>query len=50
MFQRFDLDLRGTMGRAEYSMLMLVTDGEECDDQTWQHLIGKAIYPCNNTH
>lgn len=39
IFDRVDLDMKGTIGREEYDLLLLYTDGERCDDDSWQYVI-----------
>lgn len=36
VFQRLDADGRGSVSRDEYSYLQMRTDGEPCDDETWE--------------
>jgi len=36
VFHRLDADGRGSVSREEYSYLQMRTDGEPCDDETWE--------------
>ena len=38
LFDRIDLDMRGTIGRKEYDLYMVFTEEETCDDDTWKYL------------
>ena len=38
VFHRLDADGRGSISRDEYSYLQRKTDGEECDDATWEYV------------
>lgn len=38
VFQRLDADGRGSVSREEYSFLQVRTDGEPCDDETWEYV------------
>ena len=40
VFARADLDGTGALRRQEYDLLLLRTDGEACDDDTWQYMTG----------
>jgi hypothetical protein len=40
VFERVDLDGSGALKRPEYDLLLLRTDGEACDDDTWEYMTG----------
>lgn len=39
VFSRIDLDMRGTIGREEYDLFVMQTDGEPADDETWDFMV-----------
>ena len=39
-FSRLDATQCGSLGRDEYDLLMMLTDGEKCDDETWEYITG----------
>ncbi len=46
VFHRIDLDNTGALRRREYDLLLLRTDGEACDDETWEYMTGISLVPC----
>lgn len=38
IFSRFDASKSGTLSKDEYDVLAMCTDGEKCEDETWQYM------------
>eukprot|EP00042_Codosiga_hollandica_P036971 m.287190 g.287190 ORF g.287190 m.287190 type:complete len:519 (-) comp55014_c0_seq4:838-2394(-) len=38
IFKRFDVTNAGGLSRADYDLIVTCTDGEPCDDDTWQYI------------
>ncbi len=40
VFQRFDVTGAGGLSRADYDLIVMCTDGEPSDDDTWAYISG----------
>ncbi len=44
IFERFDVTYSGALSRADYDLLLVCTDGEASDDDTWAYISGWSSY------
>ena len=43
IFHRFDVSSSRSLSRDDYDLLVMWTDGEPCDDETWEYISGEIV-------